>query len=333
LIGSNHVKLANYVDSFDVSSAISFNIKTKKIEQLVKLGEHLGKRRVTLGQSRLGNIIGKTSDGKTLFIPSYISVDETDVAPKYSLLSVNVTGKGSPKIVVRGTKDTSGLIKNDHGVVLGMTYAGFSPDYKLLDDTINQRIKNIVTQFPGQSTHLSGWTKDWKHIVMRVDGSQFVGDYLLFTEGQAPKKIISSRLDISADQINPMVINRQTARDGLTIPTILTFPKENIDTETALPTVIMPHGGQDRVGFDYLAQALASRGFLVIQPQFRGSTGFGQKRYHAGFGQWGKDMQNDITDAINAFTKLRFVDPQKVCIVGASYGGYAALAGAAFTSD
>jgi len=100
--------------------------------------------------------------------------------------------------------------------------------------------------------------------------------------------------------------------------------------------VINPHGGPhsyDRLGFDWLPQALASRGYLVVQPQFRGSTGFGSAHWQAGFGQWGKLMQDDITDAVAALTQEGLIDPARVCIAGASYGGYAALAGGAFTPE
>ena len=184
--------------------------------------------------------------------------------------------------------------------------------------------------------HLVDWTADWKHVVVRVEGSQYVGDYLIFSEGEKPSRVTSSRLKISHDQINPIVIEEFKARDGLTIPTLLTIPRNQTQNPANLPAVIMPHGGpasQDRVGFNYTAQALASRGFLVIQPQFRGSTGFGKKLYEAGFGEWGKAMQNDLTDAVAEFTKKGLVDSDRVCIVGASYGGYAALAGVAFTPD
>ena len=428
LIGSNHVKLQNYRNSFDASVPYSFNLKTKKVETLVKLGEPVGKKWVTLGQSGLGDIAGKSPDGKILYIPSFISVDYTDVVPKYSLLSVKVNGKGSPKIVVSGTRDTrrfflddngnvlarenlndrtnvhsidlrenkkwrtiykheskikshsfsglnddfsglvftrdgddsdylflsfadgsvteldelnidrstSGLIRNDHDVILGMKYAGFTPDYKLLDGKLNKRLEDIVAQFPEQSVHLVNWSSDWEHIVVYVEGTLYVGDYLLFSEGKSPAKITSSRLDISHEQINPVVIEEYKTRDGLTIPTLLTFPRVSSKNPENLPTVIMPHGGpasQDRVGFNYKAQALASRGFLVIQPQFRGSEGFGKKLYEAGWGEWGKGMQNDLTDAVTEFTKKGVVNPEQVCIVGGSYGGYAALAGAAFTPD
>lgn len=427
LIGSNHIELANYTNSFDASTAYSFDLKTKKVETLVKLGESLGKKIVTPGQTGLGDIAGKTPDGKTLFIPAFINNGGINAINKYAVLSVKVTGKGRPKVVVSGTQDTrdffmdgqgnvlarenlnnrtnvhsidirdgkrwrtiykhksalkthsfiglndehdglvftkddadgyhflsfkdgsvnqleklsierstSGLIKNDHGVILGIKYAGFTPDYKLLADGLDQRLEKIVAQFPGQSVHLVDWTTDWEHIVVRVEGSQYVGDYLLFSESKKAIKITSSRLDISPEQVNPIITSEYKSRDGLIIPTLLTFPKENVATQEQLPTVIMPHGGpasQNRLGFHYMAQALASRGFLVIQPQFRGSTGFSTDLYEAGWGEWGKKMQSDLTDAVLEFTKQGFINPKRVCIVGASYGGYAALAGAAFTPD
>lgn len=99
---------------------------------------------------------------------------------------------------------------------------------------------------------------------------------------------------------------------------------------------MLPHGGPesyDEYGFNWLAQYFASRGFVVIQPQFRGSYGFGLQHLLAGRGQWGKKMQDDLTDGVNYFAPKGLIDAERVCIVGMSYGGYAALAGAAFTPD
>jgi dipeptidyl aminopeptidase/acylaminoacyl peptidase len=98
----------------------------------------------------------------------------------------------------------------------------------------------------------------------------------------------------------------------------------------------MPHGGPqvyDSVGFDWLAQYVANEGYVVLQPNFRGSGGFGQAFAVAGHGEWGRKMQDDITDGANAMIKMGWVDPERVCIVGWSYGGYAALAGGASTPD
>jgi dipeptidyl aminopeptidase/acylaminoacyl peptidase len=94
----------------------------------------------------------------------------------------------------------------------------------------------------------------------------------------------------------------------------------------------MPHGGpaaRDMPGFDWWAQALASRGYVVLQPEFRGSDGYGWSFLAAGFGEWGRKMQTDLSDGVRALADQGIVDPRRVCIVGASYGGYAALAGAA----
>ena len=428
LIGSSHVEISSYRNSFDASTPYSFNLKTKKVEQLIKLGEPVGQQVIKLGQSGLGKVAGKSPDGKTLYIPAFVVYDGYNNESKYSLVSVDITGKGRPKLVINGTNDTDryflddkgnvlareklnnktnihsidvrenkkwrtiyqheskfkshsfkgldekfsgiifsrddddegylflsladgsvkeldklnrekgskSIIRNEHRVIIGTKSAGFSPKYKLLDDGLNQRIESIVSQFPEQSVNLVDWTPDWKHIVVRVEGSQYVGDYLLFTEGKKPISIASSRSKISHEQINPVVVEEFKSRDGLTIPTLLTFPRERVKNPDNLPTVVMPHGGpasQDRLRFDYWAQAFASRGFLVIQPQFRGSTGFGKEHLEAGWGEWGKAMQNDLTDSVTAFTKKGFVNPERVCIVGASYGGYAALAGAAFTPD
>ena len=99
---------------------------------------------------------------------------------------------------------------------------------------------------------------------------------------------------------------------------------------------MLPHGGpqaRDYPTFDWLVQFIASRGYAVLQPQFRGSTGFGEAFETAGYRQWGGLMQDDITDGVRAMISQGIADPHRIAIVGASYGGYAALAGAAFTPE
>jgi len=100
--------------------------------------------------------------------------------------------------------------------------------------------------------------------------------------------------------------------------------------------VLLPHGGpeaRDSLEFSPWVQFLVARGYAVFQPNFRGSDGFGRKFAESGYGEWGRKMQDDLTDAVKALANLGAVDPARVCIVGASYGGYAALAGAALTPD
>jgi dipeptidyl aminopeptidase/acylaminoacyl peptidase len=119
------------------------------------------------------------------------------------------------------------------------------------------------------------------------------------------------------------------ARDGLDLTGYLTIPRGR--AAKALPLVVLPHGGpaeRDTPGFDWWAQGLASRGYAVLQVNYRGSEGLGWGLLSAGFGQWGRKMQTDLSDGVRYLVGQGYVDPARVCIVGGSYGGYAALAGA-----
>jgi dipeptidyl aminopeptidase/acylaminoacyl peptidase len=122
--------------------------------------------------------------------------------------------------------------------------------------------------------------------------------------------------------------------DGLDIPAYLTLPKGLPGKNLAL--IVLPHGGpwaRDNWGYDTFAQFLSNRGFAVLQPNFRGSTGYGKKFLNAGNGEWGRKMQDDLTWGVKALIADGTVDPKRVGIFGGSYGGYATLAGVAFTPD
>jgi dipeptidyl aminopeptidase/acylaminoacyl peptidase len=136
--------------------------------------------------------------------------------------------------------------------------------------------------------------------------------------------------DIPAKELGQTDFHRVHARDGLPLPVYLTLPPSG---GRKLPTVVLAHGGPWSRGanwhFDPEVQFLASRGYAVLQPAFRGSTGYGQKHFVAGFGQWGLSMQDDLMDALRWAVEQGHADPQRVCIAGGSYGGYAALMGLA----
>jgi dipeptidyl aminopeptidase/acylaminoacyl peptidase len=120
------------------------------------------------------------------------------------------------------------------------------------------------------------------------------------------------------------------ARDGLQIPAYLTLPR-GIEAKQ-LPLIVMPHGGpflRDEWGYDTWVQFLANRGYVVLQPNFRGSTGYGRDFVVKGEGQWGRTMQDDLDDGVKWLVEQGKVDPKRVCIMGGSYGGYAALWAAA----
>lgn len=126
-----------------------------------------------------------------------------------------------------------------------------------------------------------------------------------------------------------------TTRDGQKLRMYLLFPP-NYDDTKAYPMVVLPHGGpqsRDSASFDFFAQYIATRGYIVIQPNFRGSTGYGLEFEKAGYKQWGQLMQDDVSDAVTYMTNNGYADKSRVCIVGASYGGYAALMGAIKTPE
>jgi dienelactone hydrolase len=127
---------------------------------------------------------------------------------------------------------------------------------------------------------------------------------------------------------------RYPSSDGLEIPAFLTTPK-GVPAEN-LPAVIVPHGGpwaRDSWGFNNLAQFLANRGYAVLQPNFRGSTGYGKKFLNAGNKQWGDRMQDDLTWGVKYLVAQKIADPKRIGIMGGSYGGYATLAGVAYTPE
>jgi len=147
--------------------------------------------------------------------------------------------------------------------------------------------------------------------------------------------VANRRPDVPGASLGFMMGVEYQARDGLTIQTILTVPPDyEPQVDPPLPALILPHGGPahyDRFDFDWMAQYFANRGYAVVQPNFRGSQGFGRAFERAGDGEMGGKMQDDLSDAVGALAEAGLIDSERVCIVGASYGGYAALAGATFT--
>jgi dipeptidyl aminopeptidase/acylaminoacyl peptidase len=143
---------------------------------------------------------------------------------------------------------------------------------------------------------------------------------------------IREKLDRKA--LAPMRAVRYKSSDGLEIPAYLTLPKGM--PEKNLPVVVVPHGGpwgRDNWGYNSMAQFLANRGYAVLSPNFRASTGYGKKFLDAGNGQWGDKMQDDITWGVKYLVDQGIADPKRVAIMGGSYGGYATLAGVTFTPD
>jgi dipeptidyl aminopeptidase/acylaminoacyl peptidase len=189
----------------------------------------------------------------------------------------------------------------------------------------------VARAFPDEDVRLSSWSNDRKTIVVHVDGKRDGNGFFLIDLNTHQASFLGSAYaGIEAADRAEVKFVTYTAADGMKIPAYLTLP--NGKAPKGLPLVVLPHGGpaaRDEPGFYWLAQALASRGYAVLQPEFRGSDGFGWSFMAAGFGEWGRKMQTDLSDGVRYLAGQGIIDAKRVCIVGGSYGGYAALAGAA----
>lgn len=175
--------------------------------------------------------------------------------------------------------------------------------------------------------HISSLSADRKKMIVTVGGPDQAGAYYYFDrEGNGALNrfaFVDEKLKLT--KFAPVTTIRYKARDGVMIPAVLTLPKL---APKNLPLIVLPHGGpaaRDSESWDWWVQFLAAKGYAVIQPNYRGSTGFGKAHYELGDQQWGLKMQDDLNDAITHLAKEGIADPKRVCMVGASYGGYAAM--------
>jgi dipeptidyl aminopeptidase/acylaminoacyl peptidase len=201
--------------------------------------------------------------------------------------------------------------------------------YTFYDPDDQAQWRAIEGAFAGQTLKLASWSDDRRRLVLEVSAPGQVPGYALvdLTKGSTawlgPEYAGLTSADVAT--VQPV---RFKAADGLELSGYLTLPR-GVDPKN-LPLVVFPHGGpaaRDEPGFDWWAQAMASRGYAVLQVNYRGSEGFGWKFMSAGFGEWGRKMQTDLSDGVRYLASQGTIDPKRVCIVGASYGGYAALAG------
>jgi dipeptidyl aminopeptidase/acylaminoacyl peptidase len=172
--------------------------------------------------------------------------------------------------------------------------------------------------------------------MVHIGASNNPGAYYVFTQADGMlHKLAEVNEALSGKPLAATRYVHYTARDRLDIPAYLTLPLGR--AAKGLPLILLPHGGpydvRDDGTFDQEVQFYANRGYAVLQPEYRGSGGFGKPFYEKGEGQWGRAMQDDLDDGMDWLAKDGIVDPRRVCIIGSSYGGYAALWGAARNPD
>ncbi|HTU65376.1 MAG TPA: alpha/beta fold hydrolase, partial [Steroidobacteraceae bacterium] len=253
-----------------------------------------------------------------------------------TLWSVPVDGSPAKKLVDDSALEVEGIYTDPFDDrVVGVRLGGAERPKRWIDPDMEKRVASIGRTFAGKRAVVESRSADNKRFIVEVEDASSPPVYYLIDYVAKKADIVGDQYPGLADQSQGTV--RQfayKARDDYGLFGYLTIPPGA--TEKNLPLVVLPHGGphsRDTPDFDWWSQFLASRGYAVLRPQFRGSTGLGTAHLEAGKGQWGLRMQDDITDGVKALVAQGIVDPKRVCIVGASYGGYAALAGAAFTPE
>lgn len=272
------------------------------------------------------------SDPDIVFVSSNLGRDKS-VIIRFNLK----TGKevGAP-IFQHESVDVSGLSYSRKRKVL--THATYTTDkfhYHFLDEERAKLQARLEKELGDYEVYLVSKNRDEDKYIIRTVSDRSLGTYYFYDKNTDTLNLISEvspwidEADMAS--VQPIVF---TSRDGLKIHGYLTLPP-NV-TPKDIPVIVNPHGGpwhRDTWGFNPEIQLMASRGYAVLQINFRGSTGYGRQFWEASFKQWGQSMQDDITDGVNWLIEEGIADPKRIAIYGGSYGGYATLAGVTYTPD
>jgi dipeptidyl aminopeptidase/acylaminoacyl peptidase len=215
-----------------------------------------------------------------------------------------------------------------------VTWVKDRTEYRVLDPALEAALAAIRALHPGDPEIVAQDHSDMVWLVAFTNDAGPVPFFLYDRRRREGHFLFDHQPELSRYELAPMEPFSYQARDGLTIHGYATFPPGA--GRSGLPMVLNVHGGpwaRDTWGFDSEAQWLANRGYLSVQVNFRGSTGYGKAFVNAGDREWGAAMQNDLTDAVAYAIAQGWADPERVAIFGGSYGGYAALAGVTFTPD
>ncbi|MGY6629392.1 MAG: S9 family peptidase [Wenzhouxiangella sp.] len=278
--------------------------------------------------------MGFKPDGETTWFMSNAGED-TDLIGLYTL-NIN---SGEIELVERDPENevdfASAVFSPTTRELQATVYIGDKPRIYPQTEEFGQRLDFLRDNLPEGQIGIASQTRDERLALISLSRDvDPAAVYLFDREAGSLELLYRVRPEINAEQMAEMQAIRYTARDGLEIPGYLTLPN-GVEPEN-LAVVALIHGGpwaRDTWGFRSEVQFLANRGYAVFQPNFRASTGFGKEFLNAGNRAWGDAMQDDITDGIQYLIDQGIADPERVCIMGGSYGGYATLAGLVFTPE
>ncbi len=269
-------------------------------------------------------IFGKTLD-------KAITLSSPDGFDAYYEYDLNTMTRGKKLFGVDGYDVEGAVTTRDGTAISGVYYTDKRFRLAWLDPDLAAVQKKLDATFGAGRVRVTSWNEARNLMLVKVGDADQAGSYYIvdLKNGAAPKLLGHNQDSLGLRRLSPVSTIKYSARDGLPIEAVLTLPKGK--SAKNLPLIVLPHGGpeaRDEENWDWWVQFLAWRGYAVIQPNYRGSTGYGNQHYGEGIGQWGMKMQDDLLDAIDHLAKKGIADPKRVCIVGASYGGYAAMRGA-----
>jgi len=272
-----------------------------------------------------------TFDNKNLYCISNLGRD------KMALVEFDPSTAKEVKVIYENQDaDISGVDYSKLRKVLTEVYYETDKVEKhFLDAETEQIDSKIKTQIPNYSFQITRKSKDETKLLAYATSDRYFGGYFLYDVKSGEfKKLADFKPWLKEETMAEMKPVSYQSRDGLMIHGYLTLPK-GMKAEK-LPVIVNPHGGpwaRDSWGFNSEVQFLANNGYAVLQMNFRGSTGYGRKFWETSFKQWGRTMQNDISDGVKWLVDQGIADPKRVAIYGASYGGYATLAGLTLTPE
>lgn len=270
-----------------------------------------------------------TFDNKNLYAISNLGRDKSAVV-EFDLQ----TGKEITTLYENPEYDVEYLsYSRKRHVITAASFESWKRERHYFDKEAESIMKKLEKKFPKYEVAISSRNKDEDKFIVVTYSDRSLGAYYFYDKNTDKLELLekmSPWLDEKdMAEMKPIEFN---SRDGLKLHGYITYPKGSKGEN--MPVVVNPHGGpwaRDSWGFNPEVQFLANRGYVVLQINYRGSTGYGRKFWEASFKEWGKKMQDDITDGVNYLINMRIADKNKIAIYGGSYGGYATLAGITFT--
>ena len=220
--------------------------------------------------------------------------------------------------------------------LLAVTYHEDKLGRFYLDENYKKNMEAINQALPDRNNYLISMSRDQRYMLIRSESDVFPGAYYRMDTERRELRLVGELNTL----LNPEYLSRQMnenyfTRDGLEIASYLTLPKENNDGEKP-PLIVLPHAipdGRDINSYNYLTQFLASRGYAVLQPNYRGSSGYGLQFQLMGYGEWGRNIQFDIEDGVKNLIAKNVINKDKICIMGQNFAGYIALMSAIQNQD